>query len=832
MKVKLFDFQEDALKNLQTKIKGARYLASEENPQALSFSAPTGAGKTIVMTAFFESIFFGEADFEAQPDATILWISDMPELNEQTKLKIQSKSDRIHASQLINFDSSYDNEVLEKGKIYFINTQKLGSDKLLTRKGDKREYTVWDILNNTSKSNSGKFYIVIDEAHRGMKKDKAKEKATTILQKFLLGSTEDGLSIMPLVIGMSATPKRFEKLLQGTTHTVHKVYVDPELVKESGLLKERILIHYPEKEEQVDVTLLREATKNWMKMTHRWEKYCDDQEEVMVKPIFVIQIEDGNKKSFTKTNLEIVVKEIEEIAGKINDCEIAHTFNEIGDLVINGHKIKKIEASRIEEDTQIKIVFFKMSLSTGWDCPRAEVMMSFRRAKDHTYIAQLLGRMVRTPLARRINIDSSLNDVHLFLPKFNRESVESVINDLQNLEDVPPSETGTFKELVTLKRRNGTEEIFETLSNSITYRLNTVRRQSAIKRVIGLGRALTHNRIDILALNKVKNRIVSLMEDEINRLSKENKLNEIVENISDLKIQTITYENDSEEIGLIENNRTNLASRDIDYHFDAAGKLFGNGLHMEYWKAHSDSDANKVKLHIIALSRCNECMKNLEIKAQSIFDKIYEESKREIAELKEVEIEKFQKLRLATGNPTPINWHLPKYLDFKRPTGSKAFSKHIFVEEDGRFYASLGGWERGVIEEEIKDKNVVGWFRNLDRKPWSLELPYSVSGKIKSMYPDFVVIRKDKKGLVVDILEPHDSSLKDNIDKAKGMAEFAEKHWDLFGKIQLIRKLQGPDGQGGFYRLDVAKELVRREVLGINSNPQLDKVFDDYGYIK
>lgn len=34
-----------------------------------------------------------------------------------------------------------------------------------------------------------------------------------------------------------------------------------------------------------------------------------------------------------------------------------------------------------------ELVLFKMSLSTGWDCPRAEVMMSFRRAADHTFIA-------------------------------------------------------------------------------------------------------------------------------------------------------------------------------------------------------------------------------------------------------------------------------------------------------------------------------------------------------------------------------------------------------------------------------------------------------------
>lgn len=51
--------------------------------------------------------------------------------------------------------------------------------------------------------------------------------------------------------------------------------------------------------------------------------------------------------------------------------------------------------------------------------PRAEVMMSFRRAEYYTYIAQLLGRMVRTPLARRIELTYPLsNHVHLFLPYF------------------------------------------------------------------------------------------------------------------------------------------------------------------------------------------------------------------------------------------------------------------------------------------------------------------------------------------------------------------------------------------------------------------------------
>lgn len=53
----------------------------------------------------------------------------------------------------------------------------------------------------------------------------------------------------------------------------------------------------------------------------------------------------------------------------------------------------------------------KDAISTGWDCPRAEVLCSLRPARDRTYITQILGRMVRTTLARRIESDERLNAV-------------------------------------------------------------------------------------------------------------------------------------------------------------------------------------------------------------------------------------------------------------------------------------------------------------------------------------------------------------------------------------------------------------------------------------
>ena len=241
MKVALFDFQETTLAELRGKLIHNWPYTTVANPHAISFSAPTGAGKTIMMTALFEQLLFGCEDMEARPDTVVLWVSDMPELNEQTRLKIEGKSDRIRVRQLVTIDSSFDAERLEGGRIYFINTQKLGADKLLTRRGDGRQYSLWETFSNTAKAAPDRLLVVIDEAHRGMKTARAAQLAQTLMQRFLLGSPEEGMVKMPLVVGLSATPQRFEALLAGTTHTVHKVYVPVEDVRRSGLLKERVV---------------------------------------------------------------------------------------------------------------------------------------------------------------------------------------------------------------------------------------------------------------------------------------------------------------------------------------------------------------------------------------------------------------------------------------------------------------------------------------------------------------------------------------------------------------------------------------------------------------
>lgn len=829
MKLELMDFQLNAVDLRLKRLKQAKRELDDGDPQAVILSSPTGSGKTVITTAMMEEIFEGSDQFEGEPDAVFLWLSDQPELNEQSRKKIADTCSRFRPHDLIVIDSNFDRETFEGGKVYFLNIQKLGRDKLLTSKGDMRQYTIWETIAETSHRFRGKFYLIVDEAHRGTQVTTREASAQeTILQKFVKGSGE--IPPIDLILGMSATPQRFVKLLEGETNrTPRKCEISTEEVRASGLLKERIILFYPDASDPSDMTLLATAARRWQEIRDAWRTYTAEQEDKQpVHPAMVIQVEDGGENRFTKTDLEQALKTLEQELGPINDEDLAHSFQEDKDITVGHHKIRKIEASRIQEETGIKIIFFKMALTTGWDCPRAEVMMSFRRAQDHTLIAQLIGRMIRTPLARRIEGRELLNTVSLYLPHYDKEGVNQVVTRLKSNPDyVPPIDVEDGAKLVTFRQDVVRKDAIKELSGLPVYRVDKIRKTSNTRRLMRLSRLLYMHEIYIDAAEESKKKIIETLDAEKERLRSEDAdFDKKVAECTEIKVNAVTIEQGTwRDLG----GSSITVRRDdhnIDDLFNRAGQKLGEGLNIDYWQDHYDEeDPTRAKLELVFILQNQQALDALERECGKRIEHLFSKHKASIKNMTSSEREKYNKVKEIAKEPEALELLPPVEImvgvDKADGSGCSRFDKHLYVDEQGEYWAKLNTWETAVIQTEIAKEKVVGWLRNYDRKQWALSLPYDFQGTTSPMYPDFLVIRKEADDYLVDILEPHSSNLTDSYAKALGLAKYAQKHHGEFGRIELIRV----DGEK-IMRVDLNDDETRRKILMVDTNAGLDLVFD------
>jgi type III restriction enzyme len=212
-------------------------------------------------------------------------LSDSPELNAQSKQKIELKTSKLRFGQCVTIsEESFDVEMLEEGHVYFLNTQKISRSGRLTQHSDGRQYTICETLNNTIRNKSDRLYFIIDEAHRGAKSKREAGTDTTIMQRFIKGytHTENGvrysMSSMPVILGISATAERFNTLVGDIPNVgLQKCLITADDVRSSGLLKDRIVITYPEDTTRNnDIVLLEAAVEEWQKKCRRWYQYTSD----------------------------------------------------------------------------------------------------------------------------------------------------------------------------------------------------------------------------------------------------------------------------------------------------------------------------------------------------------------------------------------------------------------------------------------------------------------------------------------------------------------------------------------------------------------------------
>lgn len=821
MKFELKDFQFSSALKLIDELEEARAAAAKSKLQAVVLSAPTGSGKTITIAAVIDWLFGGGEGVSPRPQTTFLWLSDSPELNVQSKNKLLAACDNVPFHKIVTVDSeSFDEERLQAGNVYFINTQLLGKDKLLTKGGDGKSFTFWETVANTIEASPQDFVLIIDEAHRGAGVSEGARK--TIMQKFITGSEADNLPPVPIVLGMSATPQRFTELLGSAARTQRPVNITAEMVRESGLLKDLIIVHHPEVAAHTDLTLLESAAERWVDFEKRWGDYCQkEKEKEAVRPVLVVQVQDGSEGVLTRTPLDDVVQVLERKMGKLAPNEIVHCFQDNKDIQHGGRIIRRIEASRIQDSADVKVVLFKTALTTGWDCPRAEIMMSFRRAQDATSIAQLVGRMIRTPLARRVESDETLNTVELFLPHYDSETLESVLKQLRSPEEHEGTGTEVALEAVSYARAPKSGEVFTALGAIPTYAVDRAPKLSAIKRLLRLSGMLALEDIDQNADENARELLVSKLKSMRDDLAANDPdWAKTVKEGGEIEVAVTSVAVGAMSVAGQKKARVTLSDENIDQLFDEAGRRLasGEGLHRTYWKRyHDQAKPSLAKLELFAVVRREASVAALEQLAQAEFDKLWAARKAEIKAQPAAVRKRFDKLVQASGKATKQDWELPDCIVLK--PGPTQIEKHLYQALDGTYSTKLNTWESEFLALEMAREDFLYWLRNIPRRDWAFCVPYDHQGE-KPHFPDFILVRKKGDGFEVDLLEPHDDTRTDTWAKAKGLAKYADEHPHEFARILIGRKKDGK-----LQIIDVADATTREKVRKIGSPAELEALF-------
>jgi type III restriction enzyme len=427
--MQLMEYQNKAVDDL---CEGFKDLWRADGRQLeLMFKAPTGSGKTIMMADFLLRI--DENHFMNEVEKAYIWISfGGDDSYTQSKNKLHDYYDGGTKRGLKDIGNLNERELLQNN-IYFTNWSKIrGTNKDSKKLRKPTEHTSGnygefdEYIINTKRNRD--FVLIVDEAHT--------ETNTTLAQEVI------DLIDPKIIIKITATPKTEPTTAQIQQNKARMVEVDSNDVITSGLVKEKIIVQDRESLEYVidgdsknkeldeDYALLDLAIskRNTLKSLYQ-NKGLD------INPLVMIQLPNDMDK----------LKEYgeDEKGEKLKKENHQNKKDIVLDYLITERKVPEENISIwlsgnqtnfddiVKNNSNIHFLLFKAAAATGWDCPRASILVMYREIKTPTFKTQIIGRIRRMPEAKHYQHSPALNYGYIFT-NYNKNDIREAEKDNRN----------------------------------------------------------------------------------------------------------------------------------------------------------------------------------------------------------------------------------------------------------------------------------------------------------------------------------------------------------------------------------------------------------------
>ena len=341
--VKLYEFQEEAVDRITA------LSEPYKNQQVITVKSPTGSGKTLILLGFVDKYLN-----EIEPNTAFVWLCPgKGDLEAQSMRKMEAF---LPSRTAYTLDDALKNG-FTAGSTTFINWE------LVTKKGnnaikDSEKKNLFDRIAE-AKREQREFIIIVDEEHSNKT-----AKAQYIIDRI------DAKHI----IRVSATAKPNNKY--------EFIEINEQDVIDAGLITKAIYVNEGvtnEPDRSDDYTeLLTLADSKRKEIQGHYREIGSN-----VRPLVLIQFPSGHPET-----IEGVEKKLE---------EMGYTYdNHMVSIWMSGKKID-LPDNLTENDAEPVFLLMKQAISTGWDCPRAKILVKLREGMSEDFTIQTIGRIRRMP---------------------------------------------------------------------------------------------------------------------------------------------------------------------------------------------------------------------------------------------------------------------------------------------------------------------------------------------------------------------------------------------------------------------------------------------------